>query len=147
MALFGPTGYAFELDSLDAATNMVGTAEDLPGITEFSGISQESVVSAGTRLGDDIDSEIPTGVRNFSDITLKGFLDTEADGAFRRIGRPATQQHKRTLTVTHRTGFSQSIEVFLKKNDPVTATGEVTMFEAVFGIAAQESADSVEVGF
>ena len=147
MALFGPTGYAFEIDSYTASTNTVGAAVTLPGITEFSGIKSESVVSAGIALGDEIESEIPTGVRRFEDITLQGFLDDASTGAFRRLGRPATQQHKRTFKVTHKSGVTQSLEVFVKKNDPITSTSEVTMFECVLGVAAQVTADATEAGF
>ena len=149
MALFGPTGYSFELDAWNPSTNVVGSAEALPGITEFSGIKPEAVVSEGTRLGDAIESEIPTGTQRLEDITVKGFFDDAASGAFRRIGRPAKRAdaNPRTLKVTHKTGVTQSVEVFVKRNDPITSVGEVTMFEAVFGIAARQASEFTEAGF
>ena len=148
MANFGPTGYEFELDSYNAATNAIGAAQDLPRITEFNGINEESVVTDLTALGDDIQSEGATGLSSFERITLKGFVDDAATGAFRRIGRAARRVDypARTLKATHRTGVEQSIEVFPVANKLVTAADGITMFEATFAIAAKASTDLVEAG-
>ena len=148
MANFGPTGYEFELDSYDAGTNAVGAAEELPRITEFNGINEEAVVTDLTALGDDIQSEGATGLSSFERVTLKGFVDDAAAGAFRRIGRPARRVDypARTLKATHKTGVEQSIEVFPVQNKLVTTADGITMFEAMFAIAAKASADVVETG-
>ena len=149
MPFFGPTGYIFELDSLNAAQDTVGAAQSLDRITEFSGITPEAVVVDFTALGDDIENEIATALRRIEAISLKGYMNTDADGAFRRIGRPAktAEYPARTLTVTHRTGFSQAIEVGVRINKVVTASATVTMFEAMLFIMAREDADYVETGF
>ena len=148
MANFGPTNYSFELDSYDPGTNAIGAAQELPRITEFNGINEESVVTDLTALGDDIQSEGATGLASFERITVKGFVDDAAAGAFRRIGRPARRVDypDRTFKATHRTGVEQSIEVFPVMNKLVTAADGITMFEATFAIAAKASTDLVEAG-
>ena len=148
MANFGPTGYTFALDKYTASNNTPGAAEVLSRITEFNGINEESVVTDLTALGDDIQSEGATGLSSFERITLKGFVDDAAAGAFLRIGRPARRVDypARTLTVTHKTGVTQSIEVFPVSNKLVTEADGITMFEATFAIAAKASADLVEAG-
>ena len=148
MANFGPTGYIFELDKYTIGSNALGAAEALSRITEFNGINEESVVTDLTALGDTIQSEGATGLSSFERITLKGFADDAAAGAFQRIGRPARRVDypARTLKVTHRTGVVQSIEVFPVMNKLVTAADGITMFEATFAIAAKAAGDLVEAG-
>ena len=149
MANFGPTGYAFELDSYASATNTIGALQALARIVEFNGVNPEGVMVDLTALGDKIMNEGPTGLKRFSRIILKGFLDTDAAGAFKRIGRPAdrTDYPTRTFKATHQTGLSQEIEVRPARNDVITAKDNVTMFEAEFAIGARADADYSETGF
>lgn len=151
MARFGPTGYVFEIDSVDetATPPTAGAGVALTRITEFNGINEESVVTDLTAFGDDIMSEGAIGLSQFDRIELKGYADGNADSAFRRIGRPARHPAypARTLTVTHRTGITQTIEVFPVRNRLIPGKSDLTMFEATLAIAAKASADYAETGF
>lgn len=150
----GPTGYSFTLDGYNASSNAVSAAESLDHITEFNGINEEAKVSDLTALGDDIMSEHAIGLSQFERITLKGYVEAGSSGlltssAFQRIGRPARRDDypKRTLTVTHRTGLTQAIEVIPVKNMLITDKEQDTMFEAEFIIASRADSEYTETGF
>ena len=149
MPNFGPTGYNFELDAYNPADNTVAAAQELPRITEFNGINEEGMVTDLTAFGDTIKSEGPIGVSQFERIQLRGYADDAAGSAFRRIGRPARRADypARTLTVTHRSGVTQAIEVFPVINRLVPTTEDLTMFEATLAIASKADSDFVESGF
>lgn len=158
---FGPTGYSFSIDAVTGVAPNVtldptGTGTvSLDRITEFNGINEEGIVTDLTALGDTIKNDSAIGVSQFERITLKGYVDLQANGrvdqnsAFARIGRPARQDNypARTLTVTHKTNVSQAIEVFPVKNKLITSQDDDVMFEAEFAIAARTSADYTEAGF
>ena len=152
---FGPTGYSFTLDGLNAAQDTVSAAVALDRITEFSGINETAMMADVTALGDDIKSTTPTAVSDFEPITLKGYVDLDSGGtinassAFARIGRPARNAAypARTLLATHTTGVSQAFEVRVESNKLITSQEDDVMFEAVLVSAARARADYVETGF
>ena len=148
MARFGPTGYAFELDGWNAGTNAVTAAQELDGITETSGIKIKSETVESTAFGHGVKNQIPTGVIEITNPTLKGFLDDVATGAFKRIGRAVRRADAaaRTLKITHKTGIEQSVEVICVRNDLLPQVGSSTMFEAEFTLVSGDAADFVEAG-
>lgn len=145
---FGPNAYSFTLDGYNSGTNAVSAAQSLDRITEFSGINETAVTSDLTALGDEIKSEGAIGLSEFDRIVLKGYADTSSSSAFKRIGRPARRDDypARTLTVTHRSGVTQAIEVIPVKNMLITSSEDDVMFEAEFIIAARATADYTESG-
>lgn len=154
---FGPTGYAFEIDSYDPANNVAGAPVALMRITEFGGINEEGITTDLTALADVIENEGFIGRSRFDRIALKGYIQlapggvtgSAADGAFKRIGRPTRRDDypNRTFKVTHKTGFTQSIEVSgVVRNKPITSTDDDVMFEAELAIGARQLSDIAEEG-
>ena len=154
---FGPSQYSFWLDGYNASTNVVSAQVELVEIEECSGIDEDAMVDSDYHLGDDIKSEAPINVSTFGDISLKGQVEVttagviDPDSAFARIGRPARRDDypARTFTIRKRgTTLSQSIEVFVKKNMPMSDGEKLVRYEAVLGIKARDRAtDYAEVGF
>ena len=147
MANFGPAGWAATLDGLSADQETIQAAEGLPRITRFGGITPEGLFVDLTALGDAFENEGPIGVRRIPRFLMEGFADDDADSAYQRIGEPAAiiAYPARTLIVTHRTGFTQQLEVRVAKNDLLTELGRLTMFRAEFTNAARATADYVIV--
>ena len=153
---FGPTGYAFEIDSYDAAANTIGALTSLPRITEFSGINEEGITTDLTAFVDAFMNEGFIGRSKFDRITLKGYIQLTALGvvdaasASAVIGRPTRRSDtpRRTLKVTHKTGISSGDrDRGVAVNKPVTSNTDDVMFEAVLAIGARVAADLVETGF
>ena len=159
---FGPTGYAFELDGItpgasatDAPT-LSGAMQELPRITKCNGILEEAMAVPITAFGDTVESEGPLGLSKFEDIVIGGFIQVAADGtidddsAHTRVGPAARndQYPARTFKMTHRTGVTQQIEVWVKKNQRMPTLDNKIEWEATLGIAARDVAsDYGETGF
>ena len=116
---------------------------------EFNGINPMEMTTPGTSFGDGLTSGIPIARKEIPNVVLRGFLDTAADSAFKRIGRSAhrTDYPSRTLTVTHATGLSQAIEVVPIKNNIGPELDGVSMFEAEFMVSEGAATAYVETGY
>ena len=154
MSRIGPTGYTFTLDGYTKSNNTVGSAETLDGITEFSGITETAEVVDVTTIGESHRSQGPIGITAFESITMRGFIDATSGGiaatsAFARIGRPAHRADypPRTLTVTHRSGVTEALEVVPVKNAIMPQKDGLTMFEAEFVSVADATTEYSTTGF
>lgn len=147
MANFGPAGWSATLDGLSTDQMAIAAAQSLPRITRFGGITPEGIFVDVTALGDAFENEVPIAVRRIPRFLMEGYADDDADTAYQRIGEPAQiiAYPARTLIVTHRTGFTQQLEVRVAKNDLITELGRLTMFRAEFVNAARAAADYVIV--
>ena len=153
---FGPTGYAYEIDSYDASANTIGALTSLPRIVEFGGVNEEGIVTDLTAFSDVFMNEGFIGRSKFDRISLKYYAQLNAAGtidaasASAVIGRPTRRSDypRRTFKVTHKTGITQSIEVSgVAVNKPISSNTDDVMFEAVLPIGARVAADYVEAGF
>ena len=138
----GPTGDTFSIDAYDAGRNMAGAETPLPRITECGGLKENVMDRDVTAHGDVAVNSAPTGVVNLDDITLKGYVSSqatgapEADSAYAVLGDPPIRPDvpSRTFKITHRTGLVETIEVRVAKNDliiPPAGGDDLLMFEAV----------------
>lgn len=147
MSLVSATDYSFAIDGYNASNNTVSASAALPRITECTPPAEMAGAFKTTAYGDTIDNEAPTGQSTITEPELKGFVDVDNSGnpvatsAFAIIGRPSRRPDYpgRTLKVTHKTGLTADIEVFVKQNQlvPPPSGGGGLMFHAKFGIAAK----------
>ena len=143
MPLIGPASYEFRLDSYDPTTNTTGAPEVLPRITEFSGIKKNRITVSLTHYGATADFMGQIGRVQFDQVVLKGYINSDAGSAYRRIGDdpPRTDMPTRTLTVIHSSGLRESIELILVANNPIPSLDDDTMFEATFENGSGDASD------